>query len=140
MSRAAGNGINRRLTASPLYTLDTNAIIYYLGRDPQAVRVLRDLFNPSCPLYVSTIAVVELYSRPGMSRAEKDGIERLLDSLIVMPIEMELARAAGELRSQYRLKTPDSVIAATALYTRTALVTRNTADFQRIKALRLIEL
>jgi predicted nucleic acid-binding protein len=53
---------------------------------------------------------------------------------------MELARAAGELRSQYRLKTPDSLLAATALYTRTTLVTRNTADFRRVSTLKLWEL
>ena len=86
------------------------------------------------------MTVVELYSRPTMSRTEHDGIERLLDSLMIIPLELDLARMAGELRSQYRIKTPDSVIAATALYTRTALITRNTVDFERIAPLRLVSL
>ena len=120
-----------------MYTLDTNAIIYYLGRDPQALHLLEAIFDQAPPLYVSTITVVELYSRSGLSAAEKDGIEKLLDSLFVISVDIELARVAGELRSQYRLKTPDSVIAATALHTRTMLVTRNTQDFQRITTLPL---
>jgi predicted nucleic acid-binding protein len=49
-----------------------------------------------------------------------------------------LARFAGYLRREYRVKTGDSAIAATALLTRTTLLTRNTQDFQRIPPLSLM--
>ena len=122
-----------------MYTLDTNAIIYYLGRDGHAVRLLDEIFDQRAPLYVSTITVVELFSRP-LSNPEKDGIEELLDSLFVIPVDMELALSAGEIRRQHRLKTPDSVIAATALHTHTTLVTRNIQDFQKVDALPLCKI
>jgi len=44
----------------------------------------------------------------------------------------ECARNGKESRRQYRLKVPDSVIAATALFTGSTLLTRNTRDFRRI--------
>jgi len=122
-----------------VYTLDTNAIIYYLGRDAHAVRLLEEIFDQRAPLYVSTITVVELFSRP-LSNPEKDGIEELLDSLFVIPVDMELALSAGEIRRQHRLKTPDSVIAATALHTHTTLVTRNIQDFQKVDVLPLCKI
>ncbi len=119
-----------------MYTLDTNAIIYYLGREPQAMQALDAIFDYAAPLYVSSITVVELFSR-ALSREEQAGIEALLASLFLIPVDMDLALSAGDLRRLYRLKTPDSVIAATALHTRSTLVTRNIRDFHKIAALSL---
>jgi len=65
-------------------------------------------------------------------------IARLLASMVVLPLESRLAHLAAALRRQYRLKTPDSVVAATALLTRTTLVTRNIQDFQAIAGLSLL--
>lgn len=119
-----------------MYTLDSNAIIYYLGRETRAVEALDRIFDNAAPLYVSTITVVEIFSRT-LNAEEKAGIEELLGSLFVIPVDMELALSAGEIRRSYRLKTPDSLIAATALHTRSALVTRNVQDFEKIPALAL---
>jgi predicted nucleic acid-binding protein len=40
----------------------------------------------------------------------------------------------------YRLKTPDSAIAATALLTKTTLLTRNVDDFRQIAPLKWQEI
>ncbi len=118
-----------------MYTLDTNAIIYYLNGDSAAVQVLQDIFDQETPRYVSTITVLELFSRRELSDQDKDDIERLLASLFVIPLDIDLARKAGDIRSQYGLKTPDSAIAATAQRYRSTLVTRNVRDFRRIPTL-----
>ena len=40
-----------------MYTLDTNAIIYYLKNDPEVAPFLQSLLDdPTIPIYVSTIA------------------------------------------------------------------------------------
>jgi len=39
---------------------------------------------------------------------------------------------AGSLRRQHNIKTADSIVAATALFTGTTLITRNIRDFQKI--------
>ena len=47
-----------------MYTLDTNAIIYYLDRDTAVVALLDHLFdNADATFYVSTVTELELYTR-----------------------------------------------------------------------------
>ena len=45
-----------------MYTLDTNAIIYYLKDDAEAVGKLHGIFVKGSTLYVSAITEVELFS------------------------------------------------------------------------------
>ena len=118
-----------------MHTLDTNAIIYYLNGEESVVQSLEDIFDQGTPRYVSTITVLELFSHPELSQQDKDDIERLLGSLFVIPLDIDLAREAGDIRSRYGLKTPDSAIAATAMRYRSMLVTRNIRDFRRIPTL-----
>jgi predicted nucleic acid-binding protein len=50
-----------------VYTLDTNAIIYYLNGDRAVMQSLEDIIDQGAPRYVSTITVLELFSRRGLS-------------------------------------------------------------------------
>jgi predicted nucleic acid-binding protein len=120
-----------------VYTLDTNAIIYYLNGDRAVMQALEEMIDQGAPRYVSTITVLELFSRRGLTETEKDDIERLLATTFVIPLDIDLAREAGDLRSRYGLKTPDSAIAITALRTRSTLLTRNVRDFRRIPTLNI---
>lgn len=56
----------------------------------------------------------------------------MLDTLIVVPVDAHVARMAGLLRCMYKTEIADSVIAATALFTGSSLVTRNIKDFRKI--------
>ena len=124
-----------------MYTLDTNAIIYYLDRDPAVVVLLDRLFdNVDATFYVSTVTELELYSYPDLNDEEEAAITRLLTDMFVVPLDSRLARYAGYLRRLYRLKTPDSAIAATAMLTKTTLLTRNMDDFQQIEDLKVQEI
>ena len=120
-----------------MYTLDTNAIIYYLNGDRAVMQALEEIIDQGAPRYVSTITVLELFSRRGLTETEKDDIERLLATTFVISLDIDLAREAGDLRSRYGLKTPDSAIAITALRTRSTLLTRNVRDFRRIPTLNI---
>jgi predicted nucleic acid-binding protein len=116
-----------------VYTLDTNAIIYYLDRDPAVVVTLDGLLeNVDAVFYVSAVTELELYSYPDLNDEEEAGIKRLLTDTFVVPLDSRIARYAGYLRRLYRLKTPDSAIAATAILTKTTLLTRNVDDFRAI--------
>jgi predicted nucleic acid-binding protein len=124
-----------------VYTLDTNAIIYYLDRDPAVVTLLDRLFeNVDTTFYVSTVTELELYSYPDLSEEEEAGIKRLLTDMFVVPLDSRMARYAGYLRRLHRLKTPDSAIATTAILTKTTLLTRNVEDFRQIENLKLQEI
>ena len=121
-----------------MYTLDTNAIIYYLDEDPAVVPVLEPILAQDIALFVSVVTELELLSHPGLTEEDMAEIAQVLTSMVVFPLESRLAQLAGTLRRQYRLKTPDSIVAATALLTHTTLVTRNIRDFQDIEGLALL--
>jgi predicted nucleic acid-binding protein len=123
-----------------VYTLDTNAIIYYLKSEPAAVSVLELLFAQDVALYVSAITELELFSSPALIDEDIAAISQLLTSVVIIPVDSRLARVAGYLRRAYRVKTADSAIAATALLTHTTLLTRNAQDFQRIPTLSLMSI
>jgi predicted nucleic acid-binding protein len=121
-----------------VYTLDTNAIIYYLDEDPTVVPLLDPILGQDRAIFVSVVTELELLSHPGLTEEDMAEIQQLLTSVVIFPLESRLAQLAGALRRQYHLKTPDSVVAATALLTRTTLVTRNIRDFQGIDGLSLL--
>jgi len=121
-----------------VYTLDTNAILYYLKDDPDTVSSLRNVFTKNVPLYVSAITELELFAFSNLRTAEEKLIEELLTTVAVISLDSHIARLAAFIRRQYRLKVADSVIAATAMFTGSTLLTRNTRDFRRIPNLSLL--
>lgn len=122
-----------------MYTLDTNAVLYYLEDDPDAVTVLQGIFAQNVPLYVSAVTELELFAFSTPTTEEQKLIEEILTTVSVIPLDSRMARLAAFVRREYRLKVVDSVIAATALFTGSALVTRNTRDFRGVARLSLVE-
>ncbi len=118
-----------------LYTLDTNAIIYYLKDDRNAVSALQEIFDSNAPVYISTITETELFSFPNLTPKEISLIDELLSTLSIIPLSSKIARIAGSLKRIYNVKLGDAVIAATTLFTGSTLLTRNVEDFRKIKEL-----
>ncbi|MFA6376910.1 MAG: type II toxin-antitoxin system VapC family toxin [Candidatus Paceibacterota bacterium] len=116
-----------------MYTLDTNAIIYFLKGDEKATPILEKILKENCgSIYISSITELELFSFPDLSDKDGHDLEEIIATLATIPLDSRLARIAAWLRRQYGLKTADSVIAATAVFTGTTLVTRNIKDFNKI--------
>lgn len=124
----------------PVYTLDTNAIIYYLRDDPDVVPVLDDIVQRSMLLYVSPITETELFRFPRIDTTETERIENILRSTISIVIDSKIARMAGEIQWLYGLQTADGIIAATALFTGSTLLTRNIRDFHKIPQLKSMKI
>lgn len=118
-----------------MYTLDTNAIIYYLRDESQVVEIFRDILMQSVPIYISTITEVELFSFSQLLVSEEERINAILNTLAILPVDSNIARKAGRIKNQQGLKIVDSIIAATALLTRTTLLTRNIRDFRKVPGL-----
>jgi len=68
---------------------------------------------------------------------EEDAVHALLTSLREIAIDRTIAERAGQLRRGSPLRTPDALIAATAIEHGLALVTRNRRDFADVPGLRL---
>ncbi len=120
-----------------MYTLDTNAIIYYLKDDAHTTSELNRIFALEKPIYISAITEIELFGFPNLTKKEEILIQELLQTLAVIPVDSRIARIAGTLRRKYGLKLPDSAIAATALFTGSILLSRNVKDFQKVPDLSL---
>lgn len=85
--------------------------------------------GPAC----SVVTRCELFAG---RHADEDGLRRLLDALFEIPVDRELAEEAGRIRRTTGLRTPDALIAATALREGLTLLTRNARDFERVRGLR----
>jgi predicted nucleic acid-binding protein len=120
-----------------MYTLDTNAIIYYVKEDPALVLFLEQIFSKQFTVYISTITEIELFGFPGISFIEEKKLEELMLIFGIISVDSKIARIAASLRRNYRLKVSDSAIAATAIFTGTTLVTRNVRDFRKVSDLKI---
>lgn len=115
-----------------MFTLDTNALIYYLKADLVVTEVIRFAFEAYTPMFVATVTELELFSLPTIIPEEVAEANRVLLTLSIIPLDSKIARIGAKLRREYRLKTPDSIVAATALFTHSTLLTRNIKDFKKI--------
>jgi predicted nucleic acid-binding protein len=53
-----------------VYTLDTNAIIYYLDEEPTVVPLLEPLLGQDMAIFVSVVTELELLSHPGLTEED----------------------------------------------------------------------
>ncbi len=119
-----------------MFTFDTNPIIYFLSGDKKAVSLVSDIIlSDNAVVYIPTVVRLELLSKPEMSPDEKTTILEFLNQFRSMALDQNIADIAADLRRIYKLKTADSIIAATAIFTGTSLITRNVKDFRRVKGL-----
>ena len=113
-----------------MYALDTNAILYYLKDDVHAVPVLRQVFAQNTPVYISAITELELFAFANLSAQEESLIEDLLATVSIIAVDSRIARLAALARKSYALKVPDSVIAATAMFTGSTLIHGTPVTFE----------
>jgi predicted nucleic acid-binding protein len=66
-----------------------------------------------------------------------DAIATLLGPFREIPVDRSVAERAGRVRREVGIRLPDALIAATALEHRLSVVTRNRADFDKVRGLRL---
>lgn len=101
-------------------------------------KVLDTEFTKNKPIYISTVTEAELFRFPGLTDEEAKDIDTFLETISIVPVDSHIARLAGFVGRRYAVKLADSIIAATALYTGTEVLTRNVRDFKKIKDLRVL--
>ena len=113
------------------YLADTNAFIYLLQKNPSVRSVLESEWA------YSFITEIELLGKPKIKEEEIKLVKQMLsvaDKLLHVDSINEIAIL---LKQKYSLKTPDAIIAATALYYKLPLLTAD-LDFVKIKDLNII--
>ena len=112
--------------------LDTNIVLYLLHGDKTLAEALDNK-----QIYISFITQLELLSFSSLSKKETKIINELLNECVIIDINSEIKNLTIHYRQTYKLKLPDSMIAATSIYLDLPLITAD-ADFKKIEELNLI--
>ena len=99
------------------FLADTNAIIYLLAGN----ECMKPYLNKN--LYVSCISEMEILSYHGLTPADESVARSFLSNCIIVDLGKEIRELTITLIKKYRLKLPDSIIAATAQKMKLALLT-----------------
>ncbi len=113
-----------------MYLFDTNAIIYFLSGDKKVVELIKEIVKDNKTIYVPTIVRLELFSKSNLTLIEQKAISDFLSYTIEINLDKTVADIAAAIRRNFRMKVADSIVAASALYTNSFLVTRNAKDFK----------
>jgi predicted nucleic acid-binding protein len=113
--------------------IDTNIAIYHLNGDKTLESILEGK-----DIYVSFITAIELQSLTSLSRESETIIERFLSFVKVIHSNDQICKMASIVRRRTKIKTPDSIIAATSLYLNLPLLTSDKV-FHKIDELSAIE-
>ncbi|MEM6299016.1 MAG: type II toxin-antitoxin system VapC family toxin [Bacteroidota bacterium] len=117
------------------YLVDTNIIIYYLNDEipeeslPKVEEILSISFQGS------TISRIEVLGWKGISEDLRQQITSFLSEATIFYVDADIEEGTIKIKQKHKIKTPDAVIAATALLNDCILVTRNEKDFVNIEGL-----
>jgi predicted nucleic acid-binding protein len=114
--------------------IDSNIIIY--SAQAQYAFLRRFVFD-TIPA-VSAISFVEVLGFHKLTPADRGFFEDFFSGAEMFPLSQLVLDLAVSLRQQRKIGLGDSIVAATALIHHHDLVTRNTADFDWIPGLKLI--
>lgn len=106
--------------------LDTDVFVDHL-------RGARELAPGDHRIHYSVITRAELLA----GTTATDAVNILLGPFREITVNRGIAERAGRIRRESGVRLPDALIAATALEGGLGLVTRNHADFDRVRGLRL---
>jgi predicted nucleic acid-binding protein len=119
------------------YLIDTNVVSDYFSDSlPAAGTNFLDIVLDAIP-NISIITQIELLCWNTAVATEKNVKDFIADSL-VLDISPEVIFHCVALRRNKKVKTPDAIIAATALANNYTLITNNEKDFANIKGLKFI--
>jgi predicted nucleic acid-binding protein len=113
------------------YLFDTNTLIYYfsgLTDDDELPKLLSQDFRTSVITKIEFLGWRKFGEDASLLATARD----FLRHAIVLPLDDRSAELAIDLRQRFRVKTPDAIIAATALANDLTVVTNNKKDFEAL--------
>ena len=119
------------------YLIDTNVVSDYFSASlPAFGLTLLDNAINAIP-NISIITQIELLCWNTDSTTEQN-VKRFISDSIVLDINSDVIDFCVALRKNKKIKTPDALIAATALAYGYSLITANEKDFANIKGLKVV--
>jgi predicted nucleic acid-binding protein len=119
------------------YLIDTNVISDFLTNsfDESGMNFLKIVINET-PV-VSFITKIELLSWKASEEIEKIA-QDFISFCNVITINDAIVDNCIAIRREKNIKTPDAIIAATALSLNATIITNNTKDFENIKGVKFL--
>ena len=117
------------------YLIDTNTILDFLGGKlpSKSEYILSEIIDNQ--INISAINKIELL---GFFNVEQVIID-LVNYAVIYHIDDEIIDKTIELRKRYKIRLPDTIIAATAIVNDFILISHNFRDFQKIRELNFID-
>jgi predicted nucleic acid-binding protein len=117
------------------FLIDTNVVIATLGNKLPSDGAA---FIKTIPPNISVITQIELVGWYGVSASDLNPLTDFVNKATIFPLDPAIVQQTIILRQYHKIKTPDAIIAATALIHGLSLVTRNVSDFKLINQLQVI--
>ena len=112
--------------------IDTNICIYLLNGDVKLANLLQDQ-----SIHISFITEIELFAYHGNTAASIKILNAFINSVTVLDVTTDIKQKTIDIRKSYKLKLPDSIIAASALTKNLPFVTAD-KGFDKISNLDLV--
>lgn len=120
------------------FLLDSNIIIYHLSDAPEIHQFFSSVNALTDKIFYSFVSGIELLGYHNLTSKEKSEIASLLDTFSKVSLNDDIEATTIEIRQKKRIRIPDAIIAASAIYTGSVLVTRNEKDFKGISDLDIL--
>lgn len=116
------------------YLIDSNIISDYFSEN-----LTQDFLDPifeksPCLSIISQIELLSWKADPTIESL----IQEFISDSRVFELSQEIISTCIAIRRNYSIKTPDAIIAATAIVEDLVLITKNIRDFSKIKGLRIL--
>ena len=113
------------------YLIDTNVVIYYfngLTNDEPLHAMLAESFKVSIITKIEFLGWGKFFEDHDLHAQARE----FMRHATILGLDEAITGQAIALRQQFKSKTPDAIIAATALVNGLTVVTNNTPDFNRL--------
>ena len=121
--------------------LDSMVFIYHLAADDRYAPLVAPLFrmweSGGGSATASVLAVLEILVGPLRAGGSKEAAEvvralSVFPNLAFLPVTLEIAERAAEIRARHAVRTPDAIHIATALVSGAEIFLTNDRDFERM--------
>ena len=117
------------------YLIDSNVVIDYLGNKlPPNGTAFIDKLMP----VISIISRIEILGWHGASSEQINKLLSFINNAFIYPLNEPVVQKTILIRLQFKIKTPDAIIASTALVYDLSLLSHNNKDFKGIPGLTAI--
>jgi predicted nucleic acid-binding protein len=120
------------------YLTDSNTVIDYLsGKLPdKGMEFMNQIVNDYPNISVITkIEVLGYKTTPEIFQL----LSGFMNDSVIIGLSEDIVEQTIEIRKEHKIKTPDAIIAATAMVNELTLISRNTRDFKNIQQLEVID-